>query len=361
MTTLTKLPERNLDVLRACAVLSVWFSHLTQAVWLRGGTALGRLGVLAFFVHTALVLMSSLERAGGDASPGWVRVFYARRAARIYPLVWATIALCVLANLPYSPTEIVGRRPSLAVIHSWQAIAANVLLVQNVADLPNVIGPLWTLPLEAQMYLALPAAYVIANRRGSARVMLALIAAAVATVALSVTRAPWLPRINLIGFAPCFLAGVWAYARLRERPARWPAAIWLVILLVWWGLGLVAPVTKLQVGWLACLALAYAIAATRELPASILTRVAAVVARYSYGVYLLHLPAWMIASRTEAPAAVRWTLYVALLVGMPLAAYHLIEAPAIRWMRQRSGRTAGTHYAKPQSQTMNPPPRIESA
>ena len=349
--SMTKLPERNLDVLRACAVLSVWFAHLTPVAWHRG-SALGHLGVLAFFVHTALVLMSSIERAGGDASRGWCRVFYARRAARIYPLVWATIALCVLANLPYSPTEIVGSRPSLEVIHSWQAITANVLLVQNVADLPNVIGPLWSLPFEMQMYLLLPAAYLLAPARSGNGAFTGIVAVALGRrCSLDVREPLGFHGSVVIGFAPCFLAGVWAYARLRDRkqrPAHWrerdvvrdPARSG-------GSPGLVVPIMALPVDWV-CVHRPgpRAIAATKELPESIVTRVAAQVAKYSYGIYLLHMPAWMIASRTEAAPAVRWALYVVLLVGMPVAAYHLIEAPAMRWMRRRD-RPCAPHAARP--------------
>jgi peptidoglycan/LPS O-acetylase OafA/YrhL len=196
-----------------------------------------------------------------------------------------------------------------------------------------------------QMYLLLPAAYLVASRRGPAMVLLTIVAVALGAVALSVSRQPWLPRISGIGFAPCFLAGVWAYARLRagERPAHWPGAAWFAILTLWWIAGLVVPITALPVDWVACLALAGAIAATQELPASVVTRVAAQVAKYSYGIYLLHMPAWMIASRAEAPAAVRWALYAVLLVGMPVAAYRLIEAPAIQWMRERVGARAHAH------------------
>jgi peptidoglycan/LPS O-acetylase OafA/YrhL len=337
---MTKLPERNLDVLRACAVLSVWVSHLMQAVTHGSSsalTALGRIGVLAFFVHTALVLMSSIERGGGDESPSWVRTFYARRAARIYPLVWVTIALCIVAALPYSLEEVSGPRPALELIHSLPVVTANALLVQNVVDLPNVIGPLWTLPLEAQMYLLLPGAFMLARRRGAATVMLAIVAAALGAMALSMSRPSWLPRVNVIGFAPCFLAGVWAYAQLRKRQGSAPAALWLVLVPLWWVAALYVPIMALPVGWLACLVLAVAIASTQELEASVVTRAAAHVAQYSYGIYLLHMPAWMLAARLEAPAAVRWTVYALLLVAMPVAAYHLIEAPAIRWMRERSG------------------------
>jgi peptidoglycan/LPS O-acetylase OafA/YrhL len=54
----------NLDMLRACAVLMVLFDHTFQSVVHASERVawIGRLGVLFFFVHTACVLMMSLEQ-----------------------------------------------------------------------------------------------------------------------------------------------------------------------------------------------------------------------------------------------------------------------------------------------------------
>src|SRR5256885_16216755 len=87
-STKTVLPERNLDVLRAVAVLLVLADHVFAATAHASGTwnwnwAVGRLGGLLFFVHTSLVLMSSLE--GGGSAPGWAKRFYLRSPFRILP------------------------------------------------------------------------------------------------------------------------------------------------------------------------------------------------------------------------------------------------------------------------------------
>jgi peptidoglycan/LPS O-acetylase OafA/YrhL len=87
---------RNLDVLRATAVLCVFLAHLTlflirldylpvanQEIWGVLLEILGHLGVLYFFVHTALVLMLSLDRTH---PVGLVLNFYIRRIFRIYSL-----------------------------------------------------------------------------------------------------------------------------------------------------------------------------------------------------------------------------------------------------------------------------------
>ena len=63
--------NRNLDVLRAVAVLCVFADHCVEIGQpeLPSARLLGRFGVLIFFVHTALVLLLSLQRHGGSRWP----------------------------------------------------------------------------------------------------------------------------------------------------------------------------------------------------------------------------------------------------------------------------------------------------
>src|ERR1039457_4755647 len=83
----TNKDSANLDLLRAAAVMSVYFAHLhtnlsgqhSDLPW-----HFGQLGVLMFFVHTSLVLMMSMERMVANAN--FIPGFYVRRWFRIYPL-----------------------------------------------------------------------------------------------------------------------------------------------------------------------------------------------------------------------------------------------------------------------------------
>ena len=71
----------NLDLVRSVAVCCVVMAHI-YSVFDRPppGIFYGGIGVALFFVHTALVLMWSLERRPNTVD------FYIRRIARIYPL-----------------------------------------------------------------------------------------------------------------------------------------------------------------------------------------------------------------------------------------------------------------------------------
>ena len=104
--------EANLDLLRSLAVLAVMIDHLVPT-WRYCGlpvseslllfTAhIGQAGVIAFFVHTSLVLMESLQRLSGGyrLNRGVVLRFYLRRLLRIYPLAVVCITMVVVLDLP---------------------------------------------------------------------------------------------------------------------------------------------------------------------------------------------------------------------------------------------------------------------
>jgi peptidoglycan/LPS O-acetylase OafA/YrhL len=324
----TTLPTKNLDVLRAIAVLCVLVDHtltmsgVSHDRWL---VELGRVGVLLFFVHTSLVLMASLER-----QPDGAAKFFVRRAFRIYPLAIVTILAFVALHLPVEGA-VTGKR-----------VIANLTLMQNVLGQVDLFGALWSLPLEVQMYIALPACAAIAMR--GIRPTLALFLAAV-LVGLIVPRQPMLWRLQLAQFGPCFIAGVLAYSMLRLPTRRaLPAWSWvpLVLAIVASAVYFRASAGTVERGWLTCLALGVLIPLVWDLSPSRLTRVAHVIATYSYGIYLLHTPALFVSfgwGRAWS-AALQWTCYAALLAILPFCAYHLIEKPGIAWgKRITHGRT----------------------
>lgn len=330
---LTQLPERNLDVLRALAVSLVVGFHLTITAHHSSQSVsnLARGGVLLFFVHTSLVLMASLERSG-DA-PGWVKAFYTRRAFRIYPLAIAAVLLVTIFTI--SP-----RVPVAGVRYPFQApglreLAANFTLTQNLTGDRDLLGVLWSLPLEVQMYVVLPLCWLVARR--SLRLAFAMVCVAiVAGVVYQADVVPGLWRISVVAFGPCFTAGVVAYAIMRHVPMRPQLPAWTL------GLALIVPLVPLAIpesnnhiipfGWLVALPIGCVVPFIAELRESWLTRGAKTVAKYSYGVYLLHgIAAWLgfVALRPQA-IPLQFAVFAASLIGMPILAYHLVEAPMIR-------------------------------
>lgn len=330
----TKLPERNLDVLRSIAVLCVFANHVANV--LLGKTALagwlGQAGVQAFFVHTSLVLMASMEKDGAPGRAGWIKRFYIRRAWRIYPLAIAVIGLALLLGVPSGNIHTEPHKFSLG------DIVANVALVQRIFNRPLVLGVLWTLPLELQMYVFLPLCYLVARRKSFAG-MAALFAFGCAT-AIAFTsgrdaiRGVW--RFELLMFVPCFLPGILAYRLLRRgRRTILPSPAWLALILADLALGFGAWVVWPE-SWgvraLFCLALGLSIPIVADAPPSRFTRAAHTGATYSYGIYLLHpIALWLglHVLRNQSPAVQVIAILGSLVIGC-LIAYHGIEKPGIK-------------------------------
>jgi peptidoglycan/LPS O-acetylase OafA/YrhL len=118
---------KNLDLLRAVAVLCVFSAHLVDSLGLQNPGSLGRFGVVIFFVHTSFVLMGSLERLEKSGLTHQWRLsgaFYIRRFFRIYPLAVFIILLVPLFHIPAVPFA----------TYSWvgsKAFLSNLALTQN--------------------------------------------------------------------------------------------------------------------------------------------------------------------------------------------------------------------------------------
>lgn len=88
-------------------------------------------------------------------------------------------------------------------------------------------------------------------------------------------------------------------------------------------------------GYLSCLFLGLLIPLFRELPESWSTLACRTVAKYSYGIYLVHIPAIWFAfvKLASAPVMLRWAVLLMLSAGLPVVLYHLLEEPLIKLFR----------------------------
>ena len=232
----TKRPTQdshNLDFLRATAVSLVVVFHLLLFF---GKVTIGHInlrwmglvGVLLFFVHTSLVLMFSLDREQtklGGAKLYWS--FVLRRCFRIYPLSILAVTIIYLLQLPMSHL-VAGHM--MYIPTGTFGFLSNILLVQNLTNKESILGPLWSLPYEMQMYLFLPFLFLFANRIRSIRPLLGLWVAAVA-VAMVHARFGHMP--DVVKYIPCFIPGIIAYKiwstsqpRGAWRQPRSSAASW---------------------------------------------------------------------------------------------------------------------------------------
>ena len=353
--SLLRKDSSNLDLLRAIAVLAVFISHLLYTFGIRQILSvevkpLGTVGVLIFFVHTSLVLMMSMERLH---LTGWrlFAAFYVRRIFRIYPLSIFCVIAVVALQIPRMPWDAAFEPVST------RALITNLLLAQNLNWTAPVIGSLWSLPYEVEMYVVLPLLFLLVRRFRQPAVAAGLWALSVVAgiVELRVTH---IPAFDIFQFAPCFLGGVAAYQLSKRIPARrrfwlWPTAI-LVLMAVYIGF---AAATR---GWVECLLLGLAAPQFCESGVTWLKRAAHAVAQYSYGIYLLHAPLmWVCFKALRAPSAVQWVVFAVSMVVSCLAAYHWLEAPLLqvggelakRLVRRLPSKPAAGTQLQPHAQT----------
>jgi len=358
----------NLDVLRSLAVLSVVVQHFWRQCYFFHlidfnpliNQIVGNIsftGVMFFFVHTCLVLMLSMQRS---ASPCLWRSFMIRRAFRIFPLCWATILLALSTGLS-------DQRGGNIASLGWQGVAANVLLLQNIANkFSSAIGPLWSLPWEMQMYLVLPVFFVILRKYDRLAVVFSFWLGAT-VLAVAVIR-PGLPRMfHAALYPPMFIGGMVAYKLLSRRTSvqrflKVPAGIWPFFVISLFtaqaflmGRHEFESTPGIIIDSCVCLVLALAIPVFNEMSLPWIVRPAQEIAKYSYGVYLLHVPALIFVLRYLPGLSLfmKVVAFLFLTALMAVGSYHVIEDPLIRF-----GKTLATRLADSAAPSFIRPPEI---
>lgn len=279
------LPNKspNLDLLRATAVSMVVATHLLEASgnvtdW---AISLGHAGVMMFFVHTATVLMQSLERLEADSDRNLAFRFYVRRFFRIYPLPIFTV-LVVVVVLRFYPHAL---NAFFGTYHPTRLqLLANLTLTQNLFGVQDIILVMWSLPPEVQMYAVLPIFF--AFRKALPTSLLLFWAGWVIMLTFIMgTRA-----FDLLQYLPMFVPGILAYQYSKSVTPKLPG--WL------WPLAMAAPMAafilfahrSVVISWFACLILGLSIPHFNLIASRSMARAAAVIAKYSYGIYLAHSP-----------------------------------------------------------------------
>jgi peptidoglycan/LPS O-acetylase OafA/YrhL len=329
-------PSANLDVLRSLAVSFVVLSHLLLdnslvRPWGFDTQTLGTLGVLIFFVHTCLVLMLSLERqANTDRQAPTTLSFLVARAFRIYPLSVVTVVLLSCIQLMHS-----GTGPGLFTFLS------NLFLIQNITGSPSVTPVLWSLPFEFQMYIFLPLLYLWTQHSGKRA---AGCIAGLWCICVALVIAFWRLGFdyNLIRFFPCFLPGVLAFCQRRLPRTLSPGVLFAYV----GAMALLYPslvgrgINATFLSWLICLGLGLLIPRCRELRSELLATIGSVIARYSYGIYLIHDPIRHLAFHTLAGIGTlaSWLVFFGAVGGLSYLAYHCIEKPGIELGRTLANR-----------------------
>lgn len=306
----------DIELLRGIAVLGVVFHHLQGNLFPDGLAWLGRVaaygqfwwGVDLFFAISGFVIARSLIpqlRACSSTAQAWQRTrdFWIRRAFRLLPSAWLWLLLTLLASLA------LNRSGAFGSLHAnlW-ATVAGLLQFANLRFADSFFHyeygasfVYWSLALEEQFYLLLPLV-VLLCRKYLAWVLLALVLVQVLTM-----RTPLLMVIRTDAMALGVLLALWtARASYRYCEPKWlgrhPGFGPLLLLLSGLGLGWLATdgfaVTHYRVGALAvlCALLVWIASYNRDylLPRGPLKSLLAWVGSRSYGLYLIHIPAFLL-------------------------------------------------------------------
>lgn len=166
----------EIQALRAVAVLLVVLYHLWPAAIPGGFVGVDVFFAISGFLITGL-LVRELEERGTVSLPA----FWARRARRLLPAAFATIAVCAVATAVLVPVTqwdaFFGEiRAATLYVENWELSAGAVDYFAD--ERPSPVRHFWTLSAEEQFYLAWPLLLLLpalALRRRPSRRVLALL------------------------------------------------------------------------------------------------------------------------------------------------------------------------------------------
>lgn len=343
---------RELDGVRGIAILLVLTVHLAQIQGLPSHEVptlldifnsivhLGWTGVDVFFCLSGYLITSILIRSRRD--PLYFRIFYTNRLLRIFPLYYAFLAVAMFALLP----------------RFWQA-AAYWLYAANILNATGnaipVLNHFWSLSIEEQFYLLWP----LIVRRFSPRQLsrLCMVAVVLIEAARCVALRFSLPSPEFIyTLTPlrcdglllgALVAALQETGQLRRYAAHLKWAALAGASLVAYGIfrsgggtGYIAPPME-RFGYLGvdllCANLVGAIVAGCRVPllAVFRSRFLTFFGKYSYAIYIFHLPIRNLVGMLPLPAnpllqsAQSFILGTALSTGAALVSWRLIEAPCL--------------------------------
>ena len=338
----------DLQAMRGFAVLIVVLQHANPAF-----LHAGYLGVDIFFVISGFLITGLVARdlTAGTFSFG---EFYFRRAKRLLPAAYATfLATAVAAVFFLDAREWQDFTAQLAGAATW---TANLVLWQQTGYFAGAaaLKPLlhvWSLSVEEQFYLLLPAALVLLPRRWWLPGIVAAFAGSLALY-LAWTRTHPDAAFYLLPSRAWELALGCAAALVAPRPSvqaiagglRWPA-LFVLLLVPAAPLGLSPPAAAVVV----CLAASVLVvrpqgAAETSSPLRLLARVG----DFSYSLYLVHWPVFAFLNNAHAanpglgtPSTAELGIAVLGSVFGGWLLYRTVELPVRRARIMRSRRVLG--------------------
>jgi len=305
---LTRVKE--LDGLRALALVGVFQSH--AGGWFQGGT----LGVDVFLVLSAYLLASRLLREREETGGVKVGRFYGRRVRRIWPLYFLFLGVAMLAW----PQDRHAALPT--------ALFVSNIAIASTAQMPYLIGPMWSTGLEEQFYAVIP--WLVRTRRALRRAALLLVLGAVLArvVAFHTLSNDWFWSWYVFRWDALALGLL--LATIPRLPALNAAARWTLLLAgVGTGMAVAGPFVRSAVLWpqplMALSAGLIVLAALCGRDGVLGNGVFAWLGERTYGMYLFHLGTLYL---------LPWPLAALATVALAALSYRFLERPVLDYRRQ---------------------------
>lgn len=319
-----------LDAARGIAALMVVLHHLNVPGTVHALGDFGRSGVLLFFVISGYCIFLAVERYREQK----LRTFLMRRAFRLYPAYWVSIAAAYFLTESSEPDSV---------------FLINITMVQAAFGVPNVIGVYWTLFVEILFY-GIVCALIVLGLTAERRVVLGAFYGFLGlalTAALARQFVGWaLPFAHFLFMATFLLGGLFHFNRCRDLAlsnAALHGGAFLICVCAISALVYIDPTVRPAEGAGPGRALhhfgnyliALAIFATAYFLLNIPNRIGDFLGAVSYSLYLFHPVVAALAARHFADFVTEATLATTLAtIGLTLLAatgvYFVVEKPFIR-------------------------------
>lgn len=312
-----------LDGVRGLAILLVVALHVATGMseptarfdwWVWQFSMAGWTGVELFFVLSGFLITGILSDS--KEAPNYFKSFYGRRVLRIFPLYYAFLIVMLIVWSQRRPEAPFGES-------AWWHFAYLQNYLKEDSGI-RALGVTWSLAIEEQFYMVWPMLVYLLSRKAMIRLCVAIVLLSpVLRAVLYYQVDPWW-MIGSYAVTPTHLDGLTVGA-LIALVVRTPGGMerlgrWLRITLPVGVIGTLAcmaaagdarprimPTGLIGMSFFALMFGSLLLLAIRAEPGSILHRIFAsrflrVWGKYSYAVYLLHIPAISVARNFVAPA-----------------------------------------------------------
>src|SRR5919205_3513823 len=338
----------ELDCLRFFAFLFVFISHAFSistdyyiqlgmpgelAAWVRAAVGSGGIGVVLFFVLSSYLITELLIREDTRRGSLDIKAFYIRRALRIWPLYFFFLFLIYVVI----PRESIYSLKTNFLL-SMLLFVGNWAVVLNNGMGASVAGPLWSISVEEQFYLAWPLVIARVGVNRLKHVCIGLIIFANLTRIVMEKKGAGFVAFwcSTVSWFDAIAAGALIALFLRGKPARFSPLVRLLLTvggLVIWVLSirfrdyLIYP----DIASFPLIILGSVMLLLAALGSSLTNPVLVYFGRMSYGLYVFHALALVIASLVF----VNYSIYHAIAglmitIAMAAISFHLLEKPFLR-------------------------------